>query len=299
MRNVRRPTRLAALAAMALVLAVTSVACRPIPETGLYSSAQHPNGDLIAVTDVTYTTAENHAGTMVPLKLDIYQPPAGGPSQRPLVILIHGGSFSGGNKSDMTSAARSYAMRGFIAVSLGYRLDPGATMGNLPRYLAAVGDAIDDGMEAVRWLRSQATTYRIDPTRIAMLGSSAGGGLALGVAATDDATPGGPLAAWSPKINAAVSTGATLTMGFDAGLMTADAGDAPSMLFHYETDTATSWTGEYAAKHCTYMAAVDVPCQMRISPGSGHTIGLGAGSTQWTNDIGPFIWNHLRLHPPA
>lgn len=297
MRDHRRPVRLVVVGLVAVLLVAVSAACRPIPATGLYSSPQFTLTELTTSTDVTYTSAENYAGTVVPLKLDLYVPPASGGAARPTVVLIHGGGFSGGDKADMTAAARSYAVRGFVAVSLNYRLDPGASMSDLPRYLAAVTDAIDDGMEAVRWLRSQAATYGIDPTRIALLGSSAGGGVALGVATADDATPGGPLAAYSPKVAAAVSTGATLTLGLDAGLITADAGDAPSMLFHYESDTSTGWTGEYASKHCTYLHAANVPCQMRISPGSGHTIGLGAGSTAWTDDIGPFLWNHLRLFP--
>ena len=101
-------------------------------------------------------------------------------------------------------------------------------MADQARWLLAARNAIDDGMESVRWLRSKAATYGFDDTRIAALGSSAGGAIALGIGATDDPTPTGPVAAWSPKIRAAVSTGAHLTPGLDLGLFTLEATDAPA-----------------------------------------------------------------------
>ncbi len=103
------------------------------------------------------------------------------------MVLIHGGSFSAGDKSQMAGTARTYAQRGYVAASLGYRLDPNASE-TQERYLSAARDAIDDGMEAARWLRANAATYRIDPTRMAFIGSSAGGAVALGVGVSEDPT---------------------------------------------------------------------------------------------------------------
>ena len=39
------------------------------------------------------------------------------------------------------------------------------------------------------------------------------------------------------------------------------------------------------------------PCKPVRNEGTGHTISLSAGTTQWTDPMGPFVWNHLRLHP--
>lgn len=291
-RRLRHPFRTTVRVTAVAVVALLAAAC--MPAEGRYSSVQHQASELTTVADQVYGQAEDHAGVVVPLKLDLFLPPAGGSTTRPTVVLVHGGSFSGGDKSNMAGAARSHAQRGYVAVALGYRLDPGAAS-SPERYLAAATDAIDDGLEAVRWLRSQAATYRIDPERIAVLGSSAGGAVALGTAAVDDPTPGGPLAAWSPRSNAAVSTGAHLTPGIDLGFVTFEATDSPALMFHYDTDTATGDDAAYARRTCNGLNAAGVTCRFVQQPGSGHTTSLSAGGPWWTNEIGPFLWDQLGL----
>jgi acetyl esterase/lipase len=278
--------------AVAAAVALLAAAC--MPAEGRYSSVQHQTSELTNVANQVYGQAENYAGVVVPLKLDLFLPPAGGPDLRPTVVLVHGGSFSGGSKADMAGTARTYAQRGYVAVALGYRLDPGAAT-STARYLAAATDAIDDGLEAVRWLRSEAATYRIDPERIAVLGSSAGGAVALGTATIDDPTPGGPLAAWSPRSDAAVSTGAHLTPGIDIGLVTFEATDSPALMFHYDLDTATGDDATYARRTCNGMNDAGVRCRFVQQAGSGHTTSLSAGGPWWTDEIGLFLWDQLDL----
>ena len=165
-----------------------------MPTTGRYSSRRYPLDQIEEHLDLQYGTAVNHLGQSQDLLLDLYLPPSHD-ADRPLLIVVHGGGFARGDKADMASVARDYARRGFAAVSLGYRLNPTLPgYSDLEAYLAAAADAIDDGREAVRWMRANAATYEIDPDRIAMLGNSAGGGVALGVAFAEDDTPGGPLA---------------------------------------------------------------------------------------------------------
>ena len=287
----RRLATLAALLGLVLALA----ACEPFPASGRFSTPQYAATDIQAVPNLKYGTAPRLGGQQVDLFLDLYLPPDDGPGPRPVVVLVHGGGFVGGNRGDMAATARSYARLGFVAASISYRLEPGADFSNPLTYFAAVRNAIDDGMESVRWLRSQAAVYDLDTTRIAMLGSSAGGAVALGTGMLDDPTPGGPLGAHSPRIGAAVSTGAMLTPGIEAGLVTAEATDAPSLLFHYEVDTVTAYTDEDAAAHCDALVAVGVRCRLEISAGAGHTVGLGASGARWTQVIGVFLWNQLRL----
>lgn len=279
-----------------LVLGLLVPAGEAMPASGRFVTQQYTDAQLTTVADQVYGTAENYAGATVSLKLDLYLPPAGGPAQRPVVVLIHGGGFTEGDKSQMAGTARGYARLGFVAVSLGYRLDPGANPStDQARWLNAALDAIDDGMEAVRWLRSKAATYGIDPTRIGMVGSSAGGAIALGVGSADDPTPGGPLAAHSPKIRGAVSTGAHLTPGIDLGLITLQASDAPALMFHYATDTVTGNTAAYARKTCDGLVAAGSRCTFVQQSGSGHTVGLAASGSRWTDAIGPFLWDELDL----
>ena len=178
-----------------------------MPATGRYSSPVYSSSQITVRRALQYGTAPTYLGVVQPLLLDVWTPPAGsGP--RPLVVLVHGGGFQGGTRDQWDGGAMDFATRGYVVASISYRLRP-ASQPLLPK----AADAIDDGMESIRWLKANAATYGIDTTRIAMMGTSAGGVVALGVALADDPTPGGPLAAVSPRIDAAVSTGAHLTPG--------------------------------------------------------------------------------------
>ena len=262
-----------------------------MPASGRYSSAIYTSGQIQSIGGLRYGTAVNYQGASVDLFLDLYLPPDDGPAERPLAILAHGGGFSGGSRADMAGTARSYAQRGFVAASISYRLRPSAS---LPDLISAATDGIDDGMESVRWLRANAATYGIDTERIALVGSSAGGVIALGAATSDDPTPGGPLADVSPAIAAGVSTGVSLTTGLDTIDMTPS--DAPIQMFHYEQDTVAlreTWVEAYQT--CDAAHAGGVVCDFVRLPGSGHTVSLAAGGPWWSAEIGPFLWHHLSL----
>lgn len=262
-----------------------------MPASGRYSSAIYTTGQIQTVAGLRYGTAVDHQGRTVDLLLDLYLPPADGPAERPLAILVHGGGFSSGSRADMAGTARAYAQRGFVAAAISYRLRPSAS---LPDLLAAALDGIDDGMEAVRWLRANAATYGIDDDRIAMIGSSAGGVIAMGTATADDPTPGGPLAGISPRIAAGVSTGVSLTAGLDGIEMTPE--DAPFLMFHYEQDTvALRETWWQAYQTCDAAHRGGVVCDFVQLPGSGHTVPLSPNGAWWAPEIGPFLWHHLDL----
>ena len=195
--------------------------------------------------------------------------------------------------------AISWAMKGYNVVSISYRLDPRLAQNPWPpgvSPLAQAAKAIDDGMESIRWLKANARSYDIDPTRIATVGYSAGGAVSLGIAVATDTSPGGPLAAYSPSVTAAVSTGAQLTPGIDAGVLSFKPTDAPVLMFHHETD-ASSGTGEYAMRTCAAIRAGGSTCDFVLQPGEGHTTDLDPHPTRrwWTTELGPFIWTQLRL----
>ena len=93
----------------------------------------------------------------------------------PAVLYIHGGGFRAGSREGYNSYCLKLAQRGFVAVTVTYRL--------APRYQFPV--QVYDVKAAVRWLRANAEKYQIDPERIGVTGGSAGGHLAqfLGVTA--------------------------------------------------------------------------------------------------------------------
>lgn len=253
-----------------------------MPASGRYSSLIHAVSDITVVEGVKYGSAVTHTGQTVDLLLDLHLPPDAGLGPRPAIIAVHGGGFTQGSRANMTGTARDYARRGFVAATISYRLR--SSMTTLPQLLAAAEDGIDDGATSVQWLRANAATYDVDVSRIAMVGSSAGGGIALGVAAGDQ----GGLAA-------AVSTGLHLTPGLDR--FTFEPTDAPVMMFHYEQDTAAPLrsTWQEAFETCQAFRTGGTTCDFVRQPGSGHTVSLAGNSAWWTPQIGPFLWQHLRL----
>jgi acetyl esterase/lipase len=135
--------------------------------------------------DVEFATPDGRT-----LRLDVYQPPlptrrepqTDGPTRplSPAVIVIHGGSWSGGEKSDFESYNRWLAAGGRVVFDVEYRLADGAQ--HFPAQIMDIKCAI-------AWVKNHAAQYHVDPGRLALLGRSAGGQLALLAAYTaNDAT---------------------------------------------------------------------------------------------------------------
>jgi acetyl esterase/lipase len=112
---------------------------------------------------VPYRTIEGKV-----LSLDAYLPARPIATPTPAVIVVHGGSFTGGNKREVDAAPMSsmLADAGYAAFSIVYRLLPDNP------YPAALADV----QAAIRWLRepAQVARFGIDPARIGALGGSAG-----------------------------------------------------------------------------------------------------------------------------
>jgi acetyl esterase/lipase len=118
---------------------------------------------IVAIRDLAY------AGTDHPRqRLDLYLPKAA-TGKLPVIVFIHGGGWRKGDKSGGRARVFPYVSSGrYAGVSIGYRLS---------------GDAIwpaqiQDCKAAIRWLRANADKHGLDPDRIAVWGSSAGGHLA-------------------------------------------------------------------------------------------------------------------------
>jgi hypothetical protein len=144
--------------------------------------------DIVVYTDVEYGVA-NHFLTDQPVSLlaDVYLPnPEIDPmATRPLVVLIHGGAWLAGNKSIMAYQCQEYAKRGYVAISVGYRLGWGCTgtdaltacisCGGLGSNLRkAVYSGVQDSRAAMRYFFSTAEDYGIDTSMVFIGGESAG-----------------------------------------------------------------------------------------------------------------------------
>jgi acetyl esterase/lipase len=96
-------------------------------------------------------------------------------------VIVHSGAWSEGTHSDLDWLCEEGARHGFAAFTVDYRLLP-----------AAYPDQLDDVVAAVDWIRAakQAKRFGVDPSRIALLGTSAGAGI---VAELLTGTPGSPV----------------------------------------------------------------------------------------------------------
>ena len=122
----------------------------------------------------------------IDLEMDIYEPNLDTVTNRPVIIFIHPGAFFTGNNEvdDMVSLANSSAKRGFLAVSISYRLG----LNVLSDYSGerAVYRGVQDLSAAVRFLRENYLQYGIDRDKIYVWGSSAGSFVGLHSIYTED-----------------------------------------------------------------------------------------------------------------
>jgi acetyl esterase/lipase len=139
--------------------------------------------EVDTVKDIQYRTATNFVGATETLLLDLYKPKNDTMQHRPLIIIIHGGSFYEGTRNDaFSSATAAYlAKKGFITASIEYRLGIDPSVFTNPSILpqqfgAATFRAIQDTKAAVRFLKTKADSqqYMIDTSKVFLCGYSAG-----------------------------------------------------------------------------------------------------------------------------
>lgn len=136
----------------------------------------------VTKTTVLYSSAYN-------LSMDIYTPDTDTETNRPVILLAHGGSFIGGdrNESTIVDLCNRFAKRGYVTASMSYRL--ASNMLHMLQENTAfpvVVKAISDGKAAVRYLKANAASLGIDSNRVIVGGNSAGAILMLHLAYIDD-----------------------------------------------------------------------------------------------------------------
>ena len=114
----------------------------------------------------TYTFFDDGANR---LQTDVYLPTAETPNNGASIIVVHGGSWRGGQRNDFPQWNEWLAQQGFTVFDVDYRTAP------QPNYLTTAGDV----KCAVVWVKNHAAEFHAAPDRIALLGRSAGAHLAL------------------------------------------------------------------------------------------------------------------------
>ena len=122
----------------------------------------------------------------IDLDMDIYEPEGDTETQRPVIIFIHTGAFFSGHNEldDVVALSIAAAKRGYVAVSINYRLG----LNILSSYSGerAVHRGVQDASAAVRYLKEFSGEYNIDANNIFIWGTSAGSFIGLHLAFSED-----------------------------------------------------------------------------------------------------------------
>ena len=139
-------------------------------------------------------------------KLDLAMPKERGDAPRPAIVYIHGGGWTKGDKRGKgIGAVLHYAAKGYVCISVNYRLDVDKKA------------CVEDVKCATRWLRAHAEEYSLDPDRIGAAGNSSGGHLALMLAvcpASAGLEGDGPYQEYSSMVQAAHCSSTPIMPGF-------------------------------------------------------------------------------------
>jgi len=159
--------------------------------------------------DVAYGTATDFAGNLRTLRMDIAVPTGDVPPicGRPLLVVVHGGAFLGGDKSEGTiqNLMKDFAQRGYTTAAVNYRLGMFQThlavhcnvtqlfntpwdcmnMADTAEWYRGAYRAMQDVRGAIRYLVNNRSTYQIDPNNVFLVGESAGGFTVLNAAYLD------------------------------------------------------------------------------------------------------------------
>jgi len=226
---------------------------------------------------------------------------------KPVVILIHGGGWSEGNKDDMLPFADWFANKGYVAFCVGYRLSGEA------KFPAQ----IEDCKTAVRFVRANYKKYNINPNKVVSFGCSAGGHLAslLGVMPKGLYEGDGNLK-FSSKVQAVINYVGPVDLSYYPnndennwvnGILKLFLGDDPKML---AVASPITYVSKSSAPHLMFFGSEDkivpykqsdkfvdkmkksgVYCDVYVHPGGGHGYDFGVIIPKIDDFLEKFIIN--------
>lgn len=145
-----------------------------------------------AEADLWYGNAIRFNGATDSLRLNLFKPAGDGQVERPLVIAIHGGGFSAGNRGEMDQFCNTLASMGWSCATISYRLGFYGTGLLDPPYAydpnevrRAAYRAMQDTKGAIRYLKGRSTQDSTSTTKVLLVGFSAGSFAAMHAAYLD------------------------------------------------------------------------------------------------------------------
>jgi len=277
----------------------TLTVSQPVPSD--YLTSRYP---VITTSGIQYRTVNDYKGVSTSLAFDLYRRSSNPTVLQPVVILIHGGGYNASSadrtQSYIVSLANQLAARGFQALSIDYRLRATDDRNTDALQLPALRDATADALEAVKFVRANASTYGWDPNAIFVLGGSAGGRIAAWLAVRENGDQGGlPTADPKSSTSPASSVTSDANAVYDRTGMVASAvlfggpetsfraytvnsADLPCVMIHgtYDGNTAQSGSIDTYGSVDLYkqLIAVGVPSELHLLNGYGHQFDTSSGA---------------------
>lgn len=271
-----------------------------LPALFLLSSA-------LATEEVRVEMDVDYLGPNRKEKADLYLPAAAGPKERfPAVVIIHGGGWSGGDKhaAREINIGTTLALHGYVGMSINYLL--AAKDSTAPAW----PQNLHDCKNAVRWLRTNADKFHVDPDHIGAIGGSAGGHLASMLAVTGPELD--PPGAGSCAISCAVDLYGPV-LWFEhrdlsmfrktraeapelyrqaSPLTHVDKSDPPILILHGTADTTVPVADSEAFAAALEKAGVEH--ELKIIPGAPHTFHLQPKQQDLRPVVLGFFDKHLK-----
>lgn len=260
---------------------------------------QSPSAQKVRYMDEVFSSVNVQTMTYsdtLGLQMDVYQPVGDNNTSRPVVVLAHGGGFVGGfrNNPAMVRLGNNLAKRGYVAVSITYRLAPNF-QALIDSNVAAdvVFKAIGDARAVVRYLRKtvaeDGNPLGINPDQIFMGGNSAGAVLAVHLGFLDENDSIQPFFQTAVQANGgfqgnsgnagyASSVKAIFSMAGGIGRTNwIDADDVPSVHFHGIDDNVVPY--ECGNVFSGFIGSLDVINLCGSKPVHDKAIAAGLEST--------------------
>jgi len=146
----------ALLASTFLLLGGCSRFRKRVDDNTVKNAEALPLDDLLITRDIAYAPGDRHT-------LDVYAPHTEA-APRPVIVFLYGGTWISGAKADYAWVGAALARQGYVAIIADYRIYPN---GAWPGF-------IEDNAAAVRWARDHAAEYGGDPSKLVLMGHSAG-----------------------------------------------------------------------------------------------------------------------------
>lgn len=122
------------------------------------SIAEAGASEISIQKDVAYSDVNGRK-----LNLDIYAPQQDS-NKCPAIFMVHGGGWKSGDKSHMQALGSAFAANSYVAIAMEYRLSPEAL------YPTGILDIVT----SIRWVLSQAAAFKIDTSKLVLMGCSSG-----------------------------------------------------------------------------------------------------------------------------